>query len=222
MSEEKKKKVLLELSEEEAAQIEQMRDRIAKEKLEEQHKQDRQAYHVLVKEAVDDSYAELETLSRQLAEAKTRVYERFRELIDLKVKLYGIDSGQRSHTFRAEEGNTRITIGNYQRDGWLDTVDSGIAMVKEYVQSLAKDEESKKLVEMVMSLLERDQAGNLQADKVLKLQDYAEQSRDDRFIEGVRIIRESYAPVTTKLFIRAEKRNGIGKWINLPLGITEA
>lgn len=95
-------------------------------------------------------------------------------------------------------------------------------MVREYVHSLAKDEESRTLVSMVMSLLERDKADNLQADKVLKLQDYAESSGDERFIEGVRIIRESYAPVVTKKFLRAEAKNDLGKWINLPLGVNEA
>lgn len=215
-------KVVLELSAEEAAQIEQMRERIAKEAKQAKDAEDRKAYHALVREAVEVSYTELEELSKQLAEAKRRVYDRFAELLDLKAKLYGVESGQMQHNFRPEDGDKRIIIGNYRRDSWLDTVEEGVAMVREYVHSLAKDEESRTLVSMVMSLLERDKADNLQADKVLKLQDYAERSGDERFIEGVRIIRESYAPVVTKKFLRAEAKNDLGKWINLPLGVNEA
>ena len=46
--------------------------------------------------------------------------------------------------------------------------------------------------------------------------------QDERFIEGVRIINESYQPVVSRQFIRAEVRQENGEWKNIPLGMTEA
>lgn len=41
-------------------------------------------------------------------------------------------------------------------DGYRDTVEDGIGIVKEYIESLAKDEKKKSLVSMVLRLLSRD------------------------------------------------------------------
>ncbi len=98
----------------------------------------------------------------------------------------------------------------------------GIAKVKMYVSSLAKDSDSETLVNMILDLLSTDKQGNLQADKVLQLAKYADIVNDEEFSDGVRIIQEAYKPEKTKLFIRAEERNDQGKWVNVPLGITEA
>ena len=51
------------------------------------------------------------------------------------------NADQRSHTFTTSDGNMRLTIGQYTTDGYRDTVEDGIAIVKEYITSLAKDTE---------------------------------------------------------------------------------
>ena len=44
----------------------------------------------------------------------------------------------------------------------------------------------------------------------------------DDLKKGVTIIKEAYRPERTKNFIRAQKKNEQGKWIDVPLGMTEA
>lgn len=94
-------------------------------------------------------------------------------------------------------------------------------MVKQYIESLATDDKSKMLVNTVLRLLSRDQKGTLKASRVLQLRKMAEETQDDTFIEGVRIIEESYQPSTTKTFIRAEFKDDKG-WHIVPLSVTEA
>ena len=60
--------------------------------------------------------------------------------------------------------------------------------IKEYIESLAQDEKSSQLVKMVMSLLARSANGALKASRVVRLHKLADESGDERFIEGVRII----------------------------------
>jgi hypothetical protein len=57
---------------------------------------------------------------------------------------------------------------------------------------------------------------------VLQLEKLAEKSGNERFKEGVRIIKEAYQPQTTAQYITAWQKNEQGKWEALPLGMTEA
>ena len=91
-----------------------------------------------------------------------------------------------------------------------------------YIESLATDEKSKALVSAVLRLLSRDGQGNLKASRVLQLRKMAEDSGDEQFLEGVRIIEESYQPSETRRYIRAQRKDSkTGAWVNIPLGITD-
>ena len=106
-------------------------------------------------------------------------------------------------------------------DGYRDTVEDGITMVKNYIESLAKDETTKALVAAVLRLLSRDATGQIKASRVLQLRKMADEVGDEKFSEGVRIIEESYQPTVTKQYIRAEKKDDNGAWQSIPLSVTE-
>ena len=101
--------------------------------------------------------------------------------------------------------------------------ETGIAMVRKYIESLATDEKTKTLVNTVLRLLSKDKQGNLNASRVLQLAKMAEESKDEQFIEGVKIIQESYMPTETRRYIRAQYRDETtaNGWRNIPLGITD-
>ena len=148
--------------------------------------------------------------------------DNFRAILDLKGNIFKTSrDNQKSHTFTNSDGNKRITLGVYVTDGYRDTVEDGIAIVKEYIESLAKDEKTKSLVSMVLRLLSRDTKGTLKASRIVQLRKVAEETGDNRFLEGVRIIEESYQPEVSKQFIRAEEKDYNGMWRTIPLGMTE-
>lgn len=201
----------------EAMQAQEERDRQMR------AKEDREAYRSLASATVDELFPELEETSNNLAEIKKKVYDSFAQVIETKKEVMGGDTkGQRSHSFLSSDGHKRIIVGYYLRDGWDDTVEDGITKVKDYISSLAGDEETRKLVTIILDLLSRDNKGNLKADKVLQLDKYVESIQDPRFSEGVAIIKEAYKPVRTKDFVRAQVKGVTGKWTDVPLGITEA
>lgn len=188
-----------------------------------QAKEEREAYRSLASTTVDELFPKLEEASTALTGLKREVYDAFARVIETKKEVMGTQANdQRSHSFLSEDGKKRIIVGYYQRDGWDETVEDGIAKVKDYISSLAGDEETRKLVDIILDLLSRDGKGNLKADKVLQLDKYAESIQDVRFSEGVAIIKEAYRPVRTKDFVRAQVKNAMGGWDDLPLGMTEA
>ena len=216
-------KMNVEMTAEELAQWQALKEKQERELKAQKAKEDRDAYRALAASVVDEAFPRLKELSEKLSAEKQITYESFGVVIDTKNEVVGLSSpGQRSHSFLSSDGRCRIILGHYQRDGWDDTVEAGISKVKEYITSLAGDEKTRELVEIILDLLSRDKQGNLQADKVLLLEKYTETIDNENFREGVAIIKESFRPVRTKDFIRAQEKTGMGKWVDIPLGITEA
>lgn len=207
---------------EEREQFELFKIEQAKKKAAEKRKANREAYAKLVDDEIDSVLPELQDLSERIRVVKGSVYSSFIEVLKMKSEVMGLtQEGQRSHTFTNSRGDRRITLGTHTIDGYRDTVEDGIAMVQEYIQSLAQDENSRTLVKAVLRLLSRDQAGNLKASRVLQLRRMAEESGNERFIEGVKIIEESYQPALTKQYIRAEYKDEKGQWRIVPLSVTD-
>lgn len=212
------------LSAEEYAELQAFRADKAKREAEEQRKQQRETYAQMVDDELAAAIPELRNLSEQIKTVKDAIFGNFKTVLDMKAEVVGFkEDGQFSHTFTNQDSTLRLTLGVNTVDGWSDMAETGIAMVRKYIESLATDEKTQSLVTAILRLLSKDRQGNLNASKVLTLCKMAEESGDDQFKEGVRIIRESYRPTETRRYIRAQYRNEstAGAWRNVPLSITD-
>ena len=212
------------MTEEEKREFEAFRQAKAKKEAEEQARRDRATYNRMVDDEIARSIPVLLDISDRIKTSKQRVMDNFKTILEMKYDLFRtkVKDDQKSHTFTNSEGDKRITLGVYVTDGYRDTVEDGIAIVKEYIEGLAKDEKTKALVSMVLRLLSRDAKGTLKASRIVQLRKVAEETGDERFLEGVRIIEESYQPEVSKQFIRAEVKDVNGMWRSVPLGMTES
>lgn len=210
------------MSAEERAEFEAFRAEKAKKAAAEKARQDREAYRQLVDETIDAVFPDLEEVSGLLANRKREVYAMFHQVMLLKGEIFEGVADNKSNTFTDKEGKRRITLGQYEIDGYDDTVNEGIAKVEEFIRSLAKDDDSKLLVSAIMKLLAKDKKGSLKASRVMQLRKMAEESGNAMFMDGVRIIEESYRPTVSKFYVKAEKKADNGQWVSVPLGITES
>lgn len=216
-------KQTVEMTAEEREQFEAFKAEKAAKEAKEQAKRDREAYRDLVDETIEETIPDLQAVSDCIKTVKNGVLNNFRRVIEMKAEVLKLKKdGQRSDTFTNSAGDKRITVGVYTTDGYRDTVEDGISIVKEYIEGLASDEKTKALVKMVLRLLARDTKGTLKASRVVQLRKIAEETGSDRFMEGVQIIEEAYQPAISKQFIRAEVKNENGAWVCIPLGMTEA
>ncbi len=210
------------MTDEELKQFEIFKKEQKEKEAEVARKQERADYAKLVDDEVKTAIPELRNLSEQIRTVKNAVFGNFDAVLKMKAEVIGVkENGQYSHTFTTSDSQMRITLGINTIDGYRDTVEEGIAIVKDYIESLAKDDNSKALVNAVLRLLSRDQAGNIKASRVLQLRKMADETGDTKFIDGVKIIEESYQPTTTKRYIRAEYKNEKGGWSIVPLGVTD-
>lgn len=216
-------KVTVEMTAEEKARFEAFRKSEEKRAAEAKARADREMYKQLVDDEIEKSIPVLLAVSEKIKQSKQQVLDNFKTILELKGNIFKtVRDDQKSHTFTNSEGSKRITLGVYVTDGYRDTVEDGIGIVKEYIESLAKDEKTKSLVSMVLRLLSRDAKGTLKASRIVQLRKVAEETGDSRFLEGVRIIEESYQPEVSKQFIRAEQKDVNGMWRSISLGMTES
>lgn len=156
-------------------------------------------------------------LSGLMRQHKDEVFRDVEAVIQLKEALYNTKLDRHSNSFTAD--GITVTLGRRTNDGWDDTVEVGIAKVKEFLAGLAKDDNSSKLYTAVMQLLAKDAKGNLKASALLQLEKYAAKWNDPEFTEGVEIIRNSYEPVETCDFISVSYKDKEGKSHAIPLSL---
>lgn len=206
------------LTPEQMAQLEQQLE--AKKKAEKARKQaDRDAYTELVDETVRNMVKRLQNLSSEMAAVKAEVFAAFASIIQTKEELFKVKLDRRSDTFSTRDGQMSIQLGYRTLDAYDDTVDAGIAKVKEYLATLAKDDNSAALVDTVMSLLAKNRKGELKASRVLELERLAAKSGSPEFMEGINTIKAAYKPAKSGQFISVTIKNDEGKDENLPLSI---
>lgn len=215
-------KVKVEMTADEQARFAQFKAEEEKKAAAAKAKADRETYKQMVDDEVSAAIPILQELSCDIKTVKQKVIDNFRSVLAMKAELFKARAEQRTHTFTNSDGNMRIILGQYTTDGYRDTVEDGIAIVKEYIMSLAADEKTQALVNMVFRLLARDAQGTLKASRIVQLRKIADEIGNERFLEGVRIIEESYQPTVSKQFIRAEVRYDNGAWKQIPLGMTES
>lgn len=193
----------------------------AEEKAEKERVQnEREAYKSLVDQTVENNVKKLAKLSCEMERIKQEIFAEFATLIKTKNELFKTKADRQSDTFTTADGRMSITLGNRVNEGWDDTVEAGIEKVKDYLKTLAKDDNSAELVQVVMGLLAKDRKGALKANKVLELEKLAASSQDADFIDGINIIKAAYRPIPTCQFIQVELKDEEGKSRKLPLSLS--
>lgn len=185
-------------------------------------KNERETYKKLVDEGVTANFRDLKRLSDLLVAMKARIFKSFDATLEMKATIYGVKESQQSHTFSTSDGRYSIKLGHRIVDSYDDTKSAGVAKVYEYLKTLSKDDNSAMLVNSVLNLLKVDDKGNLKSNRVMELEKMAEESGDESFIDGIRIIKASHALVRTCQFLTVSYKDENGKECVLPLSMSSA
>lgn len=191
-----------------------------KQREEQQEQERRDSYKELVDSTVREAVAKLTALSNDMMRVKQEVFNDFAALIKSKNELFNVKIDRQSDTFTTSDSVASITLGNRTNEGWDDTVNAGIEMVREYMATLATNQETAVLIETIMGLLAKDRKGTLKANKVLELERLAVKSQNALFLEGIKVIKAAYRPVPTCQFISVRLKDKEGKEVQLPLSLS--
>lgn len=178
------------------------------------------AYKQSVDEFCKDVFVRMQKVSELMRAEKERTFSAANILVEMKEQLYKTKQDRHSNQFTTSDGKYTVALGYRTNDGWDDTVDVGIAKVKEYLRSLAATEDGAKAVDIILKLLAKDKKGNLKASAMIQLEQEAAKIGDATFIEGVQIIRDAYRPVDTCQFISVSYKDDNGVKHTLPLSLS--
>lgn len=223
---EEKTTMAVEMTAEEMALWECVRAKKAAEDAKARREQEIATYKSLVDEAVRETVPEAQCIQETMVRQKQRIIERFAAVIAMKNQLFAgkkaLRDGRFTDTFTNSDGTARVTVGYRTIDNYDDTYTLGVDMVEQYISSLATDADSQRLADMVRMLLrERGAQGQLKAQNVLRLDKIAQESGNDTFIEGMRVIRDAYKPIQSKQFVKVEvKHPETNEWVNIEMNMT--
>lgn len=223
---EEKTTMAVEMTAEEMALWESVRAKKAAEDAKARREQEIATYKSLVDEAVRETVPEAQCIQETMVRQKQRIIERFAAVIAMKNQLFAgkktLRDGRFTDTFTNSDGTARVTVGYRTIDNYDDTYTLGVDMVEQYISSLATDADSQRLADMVRMLLrERGAQGQLKAQNVLRLDKIAQESGNDTFIDGMRVIRDAYKPIQSKQFVKVEvKHPETNEWVNIEMNMT--
>ncbi len=192
------------------------------ERLEQQRKQEQKEVYIKLKdEFLERSLAKLQALSSEMQRLKSEIFADAETLIKMKDELFNVKTDRQSNSFTHESGKFSMALGNRINEGWDDTCDQGIAKVKDFLATLAKDDNSAALVETIMRLIAKNNKGVLKASKVLELEKLANKIQAPELLEGLAIIKNSYRPKPTCQFISVTLKDANGNDQQLPLSLSQ-
>ena len=177
------------------------------------------AYKKMVDEFCQDVFGRMKKVSDLMRAEKERVFAGADLLIEQKEALFKVKQDRHSNQFTTSDGKYTVALGYRTNDGWDDTVNEGIAKVKEYLATLAATEEGAQAVSIILKLLTKDKKGNLKASSMIQLEQEAAKNGNPLFIEGVQIIRDAYRPVDSCQFISVSYKDDKGVKHTLPLSL---
>lgn len=201
-------------------QLEALKRQVEERRLAEEAKkrEDKEAYLGLVDEAILQSIPELKEISEKMLQAKAKVFERFKKLIEIKESLFKVKDNQQTHTFTTQDGKFSLCLGSRTVNDYDSTLDSGIEKIKKYISTFDADNE---LTEVVNHLLKLDKNGNLKPSRVMELAQLANKIDNIDFKEGVAIIQQAYQPRATCQFVTACENKETGREY-IPLSMSRA
>ncbi len=133
------------LSASELAEFQAFKADQALKRAKEERKQNLETFNQMIDEQIAATIPDLQSVSEKLSSIKALVFSNFKTLLDMKKDVMKMTKdNQRSHTFTSSDGQNRIELGFYQLDNYRDTVNDGIALIKEYIRGLAKDPRNSK------------------------------------------------------------------------------
>ena len=92
-------------------------------------------------------------------------------------------------------------------------------MIKEFLHDTVKKRDIK-LFDILISFLEKNKAGDLEYNRVFSLLQHEDKFDDPRWVEGLKMLKESYSVRMRGYGYEFKQLDGEGKWDNLVLNFS--
>lgn len=177
------------------------------------------AYDAIRNETIEELYPKLLEASHRLSAIKTEVFEKTRQLVEMKADLLGRKEVQKSDKFTNSKNTMSITVGYNEVDEW----GTGANVAKEYINDWLINKVAGVnpiIIKLVEDLLKANKEGNMSLQKVTILRNSAAGSDEVELTRYIDLMLESYQPKPSSVFIKARHKDVNNQWQELGLSIT--
>lgn len=212
------------ISQEEYENYQKLAAKDLKRQAKEKRKEDLRTLEEIEDSIVKELKPVLLNLEGVLKAQKNRVYEKCKEYIDFRNELYPNRVNSSSVTLLTMDKENKIQLKTNRVKRYTDTSQVGVQMIKDYVQSLIRDDENsnKDIVELVLSFLRTDAQGNLQEKLMLDLKRWASERQNETIIEALEIIEDASYIQETSTAVYFYVKDVRGGMRPVTLGMTDA
>lgn len=195
---------------------------LAKRKKEEKEKRQKAkiAYESIRDKTIDGVYAEALELSLALTRFKQKMHT-IMERQKQELEKYGSirSSSKGGFSISHADGFTMITRRRDTDPIWDERACKAVELIKDFLSDTVKKRDAD-LHEILLGFLERNSKGDLEFAKVMELLNHEEKFNDPRWVEGLRLIKESYSQGFKAFGYEFKQKDAHGKWKALSLNFS--
>ncbi len=177
------------------------------------------AYDAIRNETIEELYPKLMEASQRLAEIKNEVFEKTRQLVEMKAELLGRKKVQKSDKFTNVKNTIFIQVGYNEVDDW----GTGAVEAKEQINEWLTNKitgSNPIIVNLVKELLKANKDGNMNLQNVTVLRNSAASNNEFELTGYIDLMLESYSKKPSSVFIKAKHKDANHQWVDLGLSIT--
>lgn len=119
----------------------------------------------------------------------------------------------------SEDGTFKISRVRATEPIWDERSSKAIELVEDFLSSTVK-KHNKKLYEILITFISRNQNGDLEYQKVMNLVAHEDKYDDPRWKEGLKLIKESYSVHLRAYQYEFKRKNAQGAWVTESINFT--
>lgn len=148
----------------------------------------------------------------------TTILEEMRE----KLNEYGAirSNSKGGFTLKTDDGKYKVVYRYSTTCDWDERAEKAEELLKDFLFDVLKKRD-KEMFEVILGLIEKNKEGKLELSRIQTL--YAKESlfSDPRWVEAIRLFKESFRPVDSKMRLEFYKRSDVSKkWEPIVLNIS--
>jgi len=121
---------------------------------------------------------------------------------------------------KTDDGKFKVVYRYSTSCDWDERAVKAEELLKDFLGDVVKKRD-KDLFEVIMGLIEKNKEGKLELGRVQALYAREKTFNDPRWVEAIRLFKESYRPVDSKMRLEFYKRSEVSKkWEPIPLNLS--
>lgn len=139
-----------------------------------------------------------------------------------KLSAYGEIRSNSKGGFRIMNalGNKKVVRRRDTEPTWDERAEKGVMLLKDFLADVVKKRDVK-TYELLMGFLTKNEKGDLEHSRVMELLKHQDYSTDQRWVEGISLVKEGYSNVMKGYGYQLQYRPAEGdKWENINLAFS--